>query len=104
MKSRMVEVAGLNLKISLYNNMLSLSCNIDGLSVYNTCRIIRNSKLTESEIFAKIDADWVSKVFSLNIRQINNIVHSNVSVIPVLTQPKQVNVSAGAMVSCFKNF
>lgn len=89
MKSRMVEVAGLNLKISLHNNMLSLSCNIDWLSVYNTCRIIRNSKLTESEIFAKIDADWVSKVFSLNIRQINNIVHSNVSVIPVITQPKQ---------------
>ena len=104
MKSRMVEVAGLNLKITIHNNMLALSYNIDGLSIYNSSRIIRNSKLTESEIFAKIDADWVSKVFFLNKRQINNIVHSNVSVIPVITQPKQVNVSPGAMVSCFKNF
>lgn len=104
MKSRMVEVAGLNLKIFLHNNILSLSYNLDGLSIYNTCRIIRNSKLTESEIFARIDADLVSKIFSLNIRQINNIIHSNVSVIPEQTQPIQVNVSAGAMVSCFKNF
>lgn len=63
MKSRMVEVAGLNLKITIHNNMLALSYNIDGLSIYNSSRIIRNSKLTESEIFARIDADLVSKVF-----------------------------------------
>lgn len=104
MKSRMVEVAGLNLKITLHNNMLALSYNIDGLSIYNTSRIIRNSKLTESEIFSRIDADFVSKVFSLNINQINNIVHSNVSVIPIQTQAKQVNVAAGVMASCFKNY
>lgn len=104
MKSRMVEVAGLNLKITIHNNMLALSYNIDGISIYNSSRIIRNSKLTESEIFARIDADLVSKVFSLNIKQINNIVHSNVYVIPIQTQAKQVNVSAGVMASCFKNF
>ncbi|HHL0181360.1 TPA: hypothetical protein ACQZMJ_004855 [Klebsiella pneumoniae] len=104
MKSRMVEVAGLNLKITLYNNMLALSYNIDGLSIYNTSRIIRNSKLTESEIFSRIDADFVIKVFSVNIKQINNIVHSNVSVIPIQTQAKQVNVAAGVMASCFKNY
>ncbi len=63
MKSRMVEVAGLNLKITIHNNMLALSYNIDGLSIYNSSRIIRNSKLTESEIFSRIDADLVSKVF-----------------------------------------
>ncbi|MDF6884052.1 hypothetical protein NLR28_26245, partial [Escherichia coli] len=85
MKSRMVEVAGLNLKITLHNNMLALSYNIDGLSIYNTSRIIRNSKLTESEIFSRIGADFVIKVFSVNIKQINNIVHSNVSVIPIQT-------------------
>ena len=45
MKSRMVEVAGLNLKITIHNNMLALSYNIDGLSIYNSSRIIRNSKL-----------------------------------------------------------
>ena len=56
MKSRMVEVAGLNLKITIHNNMLALSYNIDGLSIYNSSRIIRNSKLTESEIFARIEA------------------------------------------------
>lgn len=89
MKSRMVEVAGLNLKITIHNNMLALSYNIDGLSIYNSSRIIRNSKLTESEIFARIDADLVSKVFSVNIKQINNIVHSNVCVIPIQTQAKQ---------------
>ncbi|AZJ02224.1 hypothetical protein ACLVXF_26860 [Klebsiella pneumoniae] len=104
MKSRMVEVAGLNLKITLHNNMLALSYNIDGLSIYNTSRIIRNSKLTESEIFSRIDADFVIKVFSVNIKQINNIVHSNVSVIPIQTQAKQVNVAAGVMASCFKNY
>ncbi|EOJ0125833.1 hypothetical protein ACMZM8_004637, partial [Klebsiella pneumoniae] len=85
MKSRMVEVAGLNLKITIHNNMLALSYNIDGLSIYNSSRIIRNSKLTESEIFSRIDADLVSKVFSVNIKQINNIVHSNVCVIPIQT-------------------
>lgn len=63
MKSRMVEVAGLNLKITIHNNMLALSYNIDGLSIYNSSRIIRNSKLTESEIFARIGADLVGKVF-----------------------------------------
>lgn len=63
MKSRMVEVAGLNFKITIHNNMLALSYNIDGLSIYNSSRIIRNSKLTESEIFARIDPDLVSKVF-----------------------------------------
>lgn len=104
MKSRMVEVAGLNLKITIHNNMLALSYNIDGLSIYNSSRIIRNSKLTESEIFARIDADLVSKVFSSNIKQINNIVHSNVCVIPIQTQAKQANVAAGVMASCFKNF
>ncbi|HCX5851673.1 TPA: hypothetical protein ACGGE1_004851 [Klebsiella pneumoniae] len=104
MKSRMVEVAGLNLKITLHNNMLALSYNIDGLSIYNTSRIIRNSKLTESDIFSRIDADFVIKVFSVNIKQINNIVHSNVSVIPIQTQAKQVNVAAGVMASCFKNY
>lgn len=104
MKSRMVEVAGLNLKITIHNNMLALSYNIDGLSIYNSSRIIRNSKLTESEIFARIDADLVSKVFSVNIKQINNIVHSNVCVIPIHTQAKQVNFAAGVMASCFKNF
>lgn len=83
MKSRMVEVAGLNLKITIHNNMLALSYNIDGLSIYNSSRIIRNSKLTESEIFARIGADLVGKVFSVNIKQINNIVHSNVCVIPI---------------------
>ncbi|MDS6726743.1 hypothetical protein NXF59_28295, partial [Klebsiella pneumoniae] len=60
--------------------------------------------LTESEIFARIDADLVSKVFSVNIKQINNIVHSNVCVIPIQTQAKQVNFAAGVMASCFKNF
>lgn len=30
MKSRMVEVAGLNLKITIHNNMLALSYNITG--------------------------------------------------------------------------
>lgn len=104
MKSRMVEVAGLSLEITLHNNMLALSYNIDGLSIYNTSRIIRNSKLTESEIFSRIDADFVSKVFSVNIKQINNIVHSNVCVIPIQTQAKQVNVAAGVMASCFKNY
>ncbi|HHM1528990.1 TPA: hypothetical protein ACRGIU_005677, partial [Klebsiella pneumoniae] len=62
------------------------------------------SKLTESEIFSRIDADFVIKVFSVNIKQINNIVHSNVSVIPIQTQAKQVNVAAGVMASCFKNY
>lgn len=39
MKSRMVEVAGLNLKITIHNNMLALSYNIDGLSIYNSSRL-----------------------------------------------------------------
>ena len=104
MKSRMVEVAGLSLKITLHNNMLALSYNIDGLSIYNTSRIIRNSKLTESEIFAKIDSDWVSKIFAINIRQIKNVLESNVSVIPVQSQPKQVSVLVDEHVPAFKNF
>jgi hypothetical protein len=110
MKSRMVEVAGphLHRQAAVFpccqNAPAALSYNIDGLSIYNSSRIIRNSKLTESEIFARIDADLVSKVFSVNIKQINNIVHSNVCVIPIQTQAKQVNFAAGVMASCFKNF
>ncbi|MDV5186990.1 hypothetical protein QQA16_29330, partial [Klebsiella pneumoniae] len=57
-----------------------------------------------TEIFARIGADLVGKVFSVNIKQINNIVHSNVCVIPIQTQAKQVNFAAGVMASCFKNF
>ncbi len=80
MKSRMVEVAGLSLKITLHNNMLALSYNIDGLSIYNTSRIIRNSKLTESEFSQELTLILLAKFFSVNIKQINNIVHSNVCV------------------------
>lgn len=63
MKSRMVEVAGLSLKITLHNNMLALSYNIDGLSIYNTSRIIRNSKLTESEISQELTLILLAKFF-----------------------------------------
>lgn len=63
MKSRMVEVAGLNLKITLHNNMLALSYNIDGLSIYNTSRIIRNSKLTESEFSQELTLILLAKFF-----------------------------------------
>jgi hypothetical protein len=64
MKTRLLEVAGLNLKISLYNNVLVLSCNIDGHCNYETRRIISNSILSESEIFEKMDSEWVFKIFS----------------------------------------
>ncbi len=37
-------------KITIHNNMLALSYNIDGLAFTIQDRIIRNSKLTESEI------------------------------------------------------
>lgn len=63
MKSRMVEVAGLSLKITLHNNMLALSYNIDGLSIYNTSRIIRNSKLTESEFSQELTLILLAKFF-----------------------------------------
>ncbi|SLS75991.1 Uncharacterised protein [Klebsiella pneumoniae] len=77
MKIKLISVLGLDLKISLNNNILTMSCNLDGLSIFVTRRIIRNSKLTESEIFAKIDSDWVSKIFAINIRQIKNVLESN---------------------------
>ncbi len=104
MKIKLISVLGLDLKISLNNNILTMSCNLDGLSIFVTRRIIRNSKLTESEIFAKIDSDWVSKIFAINIRQIKNALESNVSVIPVQSQPKQVSVLVDEHVPAFKNF
>lgn len=86
MKTRLVDVAGLNLKISLHNNMLTLYFNIDGHSNYETRRIIRNSILSESEIIEEIDSALVYKIFSKNINQIINVLNSNVSIIPMVNQ------------------
>lgn len=102
MKTRLIEVAGLHLKISLNNNILLLSCNMDGHSHYETRRIVRNSILSESEIFEKIDSDWVSKVFAQNIKQINNVIHSNVSLIPVMNRHKPADYDIAESVQCFK--
>lgn len=102
MKTRLVEVAGLNLKMSIDNNMLVLSCNIDGHINYETRRIIRNSILSESEIIETIDSEWVCKVFSKNIKHIINVLHSNVSIIPLLNQQVSANHEMSDTISCSK--
>jgi hypothetical protein len=91
MKIKFVSVSGLELKISLNNNILSMSCNIDGLSIFDTRRTIRNSRLANSEIFEKIDSDWVSKIFAVNINQIKNTIKPNIHVIKTQSQTKQFN-------------
>ncbi|EIX9053410.1 hypothetical protein MLE16_004146 [Klebsiella oxytoca] len=102
MKTRLLEVAGLNLKISLYNNVLVLSCNIDGQCNYETRRIISNAILSESEIFEKIDSEWVFKVFSKNIKHIINVLNSNVSIIPLVNHQVSSRNEITDTMSCQK--
>ena len=102
MKTRLLEVAGINLKISLYNNVLVLSCNIDGHCNYETRRIISNSILSESEIFEKIDSEWVFKVFSKNIKHIINVLNSNVSIIPLVNHQVSSRNEMTDTMSCLK--
>lgn len=102
MKSRVVEVAGLHLKISIQNNVLLLSCNMDGHSIYQHSRIIRNSSLSDSEILERIDSEWVCKFFHVDIKRIKNVVHSNVSLIPELNHSKSAHFEMQDALPCFK--
>ena len=102
MTTRLLEVAGLNLKIARYNNVLVLRCNIDGHCNYETRRITSNSILSESEIFEKMDSEWVFKIFSKNIKHIINVLNSNVSIIPLVNHQVSSRNEMTDTMSCLK--